>query len=186
MRTLRSSQPASPVMSTRRTTVEVAPRLHGGPSTSAGAPLALRLMVYVTRGRLDRQIAAGCPGEATAALALRARQLTDPRTRREIALNLRGIIDYVDRRGPPRVISSVVIEPPAARTGRCAIVELAERLDGWAPVSPRGIVLARALLTDGLSPLFNPHCGRTVTEAAREVQDALEEHPTIGFDAFAA
>ncbi|MGA2320984.1 MAG: hypothetical protein ABSG95_09635 [Solirubrobacteraceae bacterium] len=148
--------------------------------------MALRLRVFVTRGKLDRQIAEGRPCEATAALTLRARQLTHPRTRQQIARSLREIIDYVDRHGSRRVISSVVIAPAAVRTGRRAILGLAERLEGTAPVNPRGVVLVRALLTDGLSPLFNPYSERTVTEAVFEVQEALEGHPTIEFDAVAA
>jgi hypothetical protein len=107
--------------------------------------------VFLTRAKLDRQTAAGQPREATVALALRARQLTHPRTRQQIARNLRETIDYVDRRGSRPIISPVVIEPTAVRAGRQAIIGLAERLEGTAPVEPAGIVLARALLTDGRS-----------------------------------
>jgi hypothetical protein len=84
------------------------------------------------------------------------------------------------------MISPVVIEPGAVRAGRQAILRLAQQLDGTAPVSPGGVVLARALLTDGRSPLFSPHCERTVTQAAEEVEDALEGPHTIGFEAIAA
>jgi len=63
--------------------------------------------------------------------------------------------------------------------------EAAELLEEGAPVSPRGVVLARRFLTDGLSPLFNPSSRRTVTQAVREIQDALEELPATGFDALA-
>jgi hypothetical protein len=186
MKTQRSRQTASSVMSARSTVFDSVPPIHDGQSTPAGAPLALRLRAFLTRGKLDRQIAAGRPCEATAALALRARQLTDARTQQQTARELRGVIDYVDRRSSRAVISTVVIDPPAVRTGRQAILELAKRLEGTAPVTPRGVVLARALLTDGLSPLFNPHCERTVAEAACEVQDALDGHPVGAFDAIAA
>src|ERR1017187_5667867 len=66
---------------------------------SAGASLALRLRVLVTRGRLDRQIAVGRTCAPAATLALRARQLSDPRTRQRTAENLRGVVAYVDRLG---------------------------------------------------------------------------------------
>jgi hypothetical protein len=141
--------------------------------------------VFVTRGKLDRQLAAEGPFQATAALALRVRQLTDPRTSRQIARELRGLLDYVDARAAGPVISAVVIEPAAVRAGRQAILGLAERLEATGPVNPRGVVLARALLTDGLSPLYNPYCERTVIEAVFEVQDALAGHPAIVFDAAA-
>ena len=181
MRATSSSQP-SPVLPAGTSTFDAAPSLHDRRSAFASAPFGLRLKVFMIRGRLDRQITAGHRCEEVAVLELRARQLTDPRTQRALAHNLRRIIDYVDRRGSRRFISSVIIEPTAVRHGRRAILDLAEQLERAAPVSPRGVVLARALITDGLSPLFNPHSERTVTEAANEVQDALEAHPPLRFD----
>src|SRR5690242_16187283 len=65
-------------------------------SISPAALLARRLRVRLTRGMLDRQIAAGRRCDATPALAARASQLTDPRTRRRIAGELQRIVDYVD------------------------------------------------------------------------------------------
>jgi hypothetical protein len=54
-------------------------------------------------------------------------------------------------------------------------------------VSPRGVARVQNLLTDGLeSPLFNPHCRRTVVQAVWEAADLLgADAPTIGFDAVA-
>jgi len=165
------------------TAFEAVPLHHRDRSTSTDSPLALRLRVHATRGRLDRQLAAGRPCESTAALSLRARQLTHPRARQRVARDLRGIVDYVDRLGSPRVVSAVVIEPAAVRRARQPILGLAERLEGAAPVSPRGVALARALLTDGLSPLFNQYCERTVTQAIWAVEDALEANARqSGFD----
>jgi len=140
----------------------------------------------MTRAKLDRKIAGGPPDIADSALALRARQLTAPGTRREIAGSLRNIMDYADRRGSQPIISAVVVEPRAVRCGRRAILELAERLEAAMPVSARGVALARALLTDGRSPLFNPHCERTVSEVAWEVKDALDECPDSDFDVIVA
>ena len=151
-------------------------------AASAGASFALRLKVYLRRGRLDRQLVAGHPHDAAAELTLRARHLTNPRTQRDIARNLRGIVRYVDRQQSRKGISCVVISPRAVRAGRTAICELAEQLERGAPVNPRGIVLAQTLLTDGVSPLFNPYCHQTVGEATREVQEALEEQPTLAFE----
>lgn len=143
-------------------------------SNPVAVPLALRLRVHLTRGRLDRQLASGRLCESTAALALRARQLGDPRQRREVARDLRGIVDYVDRVGASRVISAVVIDRRAVRDGRPAILGLAQRLEDAAPVSFRGVALTRVLITDGLSPLFNPDSGQTVAEAISRIGDALK------------
>ena len=151
------------------------------------SPLKLRVSVCLRRAQLDRQIEDGRPWESSAELALRARQLVDPRTRRRVARSLRSIVDYVDRAGYGRIISAVVIERAAVRSGREAILGLAERLEASAPVSPRGVARVNKLLTDGVeSPLFNPHCGRTTVQAVWEAADLLgADVPTIGFDAVA-
>ncbi len=146
---------------------------HRRPIATA-ASLTLRLRVYLTRGRLDRKIAGGGPYPPTAALALRARQLAKPRTRRQIARSLREIVSYADRRASRRGFSAVVVEPVAVRRARHPILGLAERLEGPAHVNPAGVARAQVLITDGASPLFNRNSPLTVTQALYEVQDALE------------
>jgi hypothetical protein len=146
------------------------------------AALTLRLSVCLRRWKLDRLIADGRPCTSTAALALRARQLVDPRTRRHLAGSLREIVDYADHAGYGWIASAVVIERAAVRSGREAILGLAERLEGPAPVSPRGVASVQTLLTDGIeSPLFNRYCQRTVLEAVWEAADLLgADAATIG------
>src|SRR5271165_7414694 len=150
MRALRRSQQASPI-SARMPAFEAVPAPHGGQTTPGDAPITLRLKVFVTRRGLDRQIVSGCACDASPALALRALQLTGWRTRDQLARNLRRVVDYVERRRSPGVISTVMIEPEAVRTGRRAILGLARRLERPTPVSASGVVLAAALLTDGRS-----------------------------------
>ena len=119
------------------------------------------------------------------ALALRARQLIDPRTRQRLARSLRGVVQYVDRAvGRPVLVSAVVIDRAAVSADRETILGLAERLEGVDPVNPRGIVLAQKLLTDGIdSPLSNRCSTRTIAQAAWEIADALGADPPIaGFD----
>jgi hypothetical protein len=149
-----------------------------GRPTDRRPTIALRLKVSLTRVRLDRAIADGSRYEATPALALRVEQLTAHTTRRRVASELCAIVEYADRNDSvsPR-LTTVMIESAAVRPGREAILGLADRLRSKAPVSARGVVLARALLTDGRSPLFNPFCERTVVEAVFEVQDALGAVP---------
>jgi hypothetical protein len=172
MATIRSSHHPPSAPSTDTSFDAVLPPTRG--RTAGRAPYRLRLKVYLTHVRLDRQIAAGYPCEAAPELALRAAHLTDPRTQQKIARNLRGVVRYVDRAQPNRGISSVVINPQAVRSGRRAICELAEQLERAGPVNPRGVVLAQSLLTDGVGPLFNPHSRQTVAEAIRETREALE------------
>ena len=181
MRISTTGQLGSPVTSAVRTAAQ-----GSGAKPAQAASVPLRLKVFLTRGRLDRQIADGRSGEATPSLALRIRQLTARRTRQQTARELRGVVEGVETRPSGPVISAVVIEPAAVRAGRLAILGLADRLDGAAPLNPRGLVLARALLTDGGSPFYNPYSERTVTEAVIGVHDALEEPINLRFDASSA
>jgi hypothetical protein len=144
----------------------------------------LSLRVALTRGRLDRQISEGYPCEATEALSLRARQLTHAENRRRLASELRSVVDYVDQVGSRRDRSAVVIEQVAVRDGREALLGLAERLEGASPVSPRGLVLTKQLLTDGVgSPLFNLCSDASAVDAVWKVADVLgADAPTIGID----
>ena len=149
-------------------------RVVAGRQTDRRAPIALRLRVFFTRVKLDRTIADQSPSEASPAVALRVKELTAQPTRRRIANQLRAVVDYADENDSPSPrLSAVMIEPAAVRGGREAILGLAERLQSTAPLSARGVVLARALLTDGHGPLFNPSSERTVVEAVFDVQDAL-------------
>lgn len=177
MSALGSSRTSS-ATSSERTAFDAVPPPDGARSASRRAPLRLSLKVRLSRGRLDRQLLAG-RGADSEALALRAGQLTAPRSQQKLARALRGVLAYAERRQTPALITSVVIEPRAVRHGRHAIVDLAERLERAGSVEPGGIVLARALLSDGLSPLFNPRSERTVTEAVHEVLDRLGEDPAV-------
>lgn len=186
MRITRGRYPVPPVTASNGVTPQAGKSIHRGRSTATDTTRALRLRVLLTRRKLDRRIADGGSYEATDALALRVRQLTDQGNRRRVANELRGVVDWVDSRESGPFISSVMIDRSAVRAGREAILGLAERLEAEAPVSAKGIVLARALLTDGLSPLYDPLSERTVAEAVFDVQDALGAQPAIGFDALAA
>jgi hypothetical protein len=175
MRTLRTSQVSLP-RSAGGTAFDTPPPRDGRLSTTE-TPVRLRLRIYLMRGRIDRGIAAGRDCGSTDELTLRARQLTDPGTRRELARSLRRVVDYADRETSRSLITSVMVEPTAVKYGRAALLDLADQLELAHRVSPRGVVLVRGLLSDGVSPLYNPHSERTVTEVAREIQDALVLRP---------
>jgi|HubBroStandDraft_3_1064219.scaffolds.fasta_scaffold135822_2 hypothetical protein len=150
-------------------------RRHRSVAIDPSPTLRLRLRVYLTRGMLDRRIATGSACESSAALALRAAQLIDPRTRRQTARALYGIVEYVERVGSRPAFTAVVVDRRAVRSSRHAILGLAERLEGGAPAAPRGVALARMLLTDGIGPLFNANSRQTAIEAIWSIGDALED-----------
>ncbi len=142
-------------------------------------PLALRLRTFVTRRRLDRQILAGHELQSSPELALRVRQLTGPRPRRRLAESIRTIIRQAERETAAAPISAVVLQRPAVRHGRAALLDLADQLELAARVNPRGMVLAHEFLCDGFSPLRDSRAQLTVAEASREIQDALAVWPAV-------
>ncbi len=158
------------------------------PGASAGAsrrvlqraPRRLRLKIFLTRERLDRQLAAGSLYDSTALLELRASQLESHRERRMLARQLRRMIDYSDRNGERPLRSAVQIHRPAVRAGKRELLELAAQLEGPAVVGPRGLAQARLLITDRHSPLFNPAGAREVVKVLWRIQEALEGAPAQG------
>jgi hypothetical protein len=159
--------------STRRRGGAREPRRRGAASAAAAPLLLLRLRVYLTRGSLDRQIARGVALAQTPELTLRAHQLTAESARRSLAADLRHVVNYAERVESRTPLSAVMLEPARVRAGRGAILRLAGRLEQEAPVSPQGVALARVLLTDAASPLFDRDSERTVTEASCIADDAL-------------
>jgi hypothetical protein len=150
----------------------VAPVANGlaDPSPAPG----MRLRVRLHRRRLDRELAQGLDPESWSDRALRARQLTNARTRRRIARGLRGVVASADRPSGP-VLSAA---PPACRTAvvpwREALLGLADRLQQPGLVNPCGVARALVLLTDGTGPLYNPGPERPIDEMIWWVVDGLQ------------
>ncbi len=173
MRTLRISK-VSPAAPPAASAFDADRSVHASRAIAADAPAGLRLRTFVGHRALDRRLATGC-SVTSPELALRARQLTDPKARRELAGSIRGALRSAER--TPALISTVVLDRSAVKFGRAALSDLADQLELAHNVTPRGVLLARRLMTDGLSPMYNPNAERTVTEVAREIQDALLVRP---------
>ncbi len=123
--------------------------------------------------RLDRALADGAPPEASPALALRARRLTELARRRSLAGALRRIVrEAPDGPGP----SHGPIRPDrnGVEGARDELTALADGLTDPRPVAAHGVAQAWLLVTDGTGPLYNP-CSRAslragAARAARELR----------------
>jgi hypothetical protein len=124
--------------------------------------------------RLDLVLAEGAPPEAAAALALRARRLTDLSRRRSIASALRRVVREAHQ-GARR--SSVRIIPCWGRVAAASdeLSRLAAILAEPGPVTARGVAQAWILLTDGTGPLYNPSSPASLQ--ARAVSAAANLRP---------
>lgn len=114
-----------------------------------------RLAAHVRPRRLDRALAGGTPPEASAALALRAQQLTEAESRGSIAQALRRIIREAQQGCRP-VLGRVLPSRTRVRAAREELNRLADALDDPGPVAAGGVAQALLLLTDGTGPLYNP------------------------------
>jgi hypothetical protein len=142
--------------------------------------LGQQFRVRLQRPRLDREFADGCSPERSPLHARRARQLTDPRLRSDVAGSLRHIVQDAAEPdavlAPVRLRRSIVLvslRQEEVRTWREGLLGLAHRLDGPAAVSPCGVARAMSLLADGAGPLYNPDPRRSLGETIWWIADGL-------------
>ena len=124
-----------------------------------------RLVARLRARSLDTALANGMPSEADAALALRARRLTNVPRRRELALAIRHLIREADRAGAR---SHVRVSPLSDRVLAASreLATLAEKLAEPAPVCAHGVAHTLLLLTDGTGPLYNARSDGSVRDRA--------------------
>jgi hypothetical protein len=141
------------------------------------------VLARVFGASLDASLATGCPPECSRLLAARARDIVSLRRRRSIAGSWEHLL-RVAHRGqragslsaamPVRADGVVAVEP--------AIRDLMNRLAAPLPVPARGVAMARVLLTDANSPVYNRRArvplGDAVAAAAAQLDPALPLLPS--------
>jgi KUP system potassium uptake protein len=120
---------------------------------------------------LDGRLAAGEDPLGDPGLAARARQLVAMRARRRIARSLERVCSGSPERA--RLSGAVPVDRRAVEVARPALLQLARALRSRASVAPRGVALARGLLTDPYSALYRPAYRDELYEVARETLFAL-------------
>jgi hypothetical protein len=117
----------------------------------------MALQGLLNRGELDRVIVAGVDGLESPELARRRAHLTRPRARRALAGALESLATQPNSLGRSRGLSSVVpADPDEVRIARPTLMATAKLLRSGEPVTARGMLLVRRLLTDGNGPLYLP------------------------------
>ena len=132
-----------------------------------------RTLARVRARKLDEQLLAGTPPEESRLTRARTAELLDPHNRKEVARALREMLDAAEH--ARRIFMKAQIhlrDLDVIRSGD-EIRDLADVLEGSAPVSPRGVILADRLVRDGESPVFMGSEG-SVEAAVAEARAALE------------
>jgi len=169
-----------------RSLVVMRPHLHKRPKTVArpvsgpviaGRPTLLdRLSARWRPGRLDRALADGIPPEASPALALRARRLTELACRRPLARALRRVVrDDLDGQRPSH--GRVRPDRNGVEAARDELTALADGLTDPRPVAAHGVAQAWLLVTDGTGPLYNPCSRASLRAGAARAESELRPWP---------
>ena len=137
--------------------------------------------VGLHRWQLDRQLADGCSTDVSEESALRACQLANVKTRRDLASALRGVVVDADR-PVPSLLCAVPVDRRSVVPLREALLGLAERLERPGRLNPCGVARARVLITDGAGPLYNPAPKRSLSEMIWWIADGLQPCPPHEWD----
>jgi hypothetical protein len=133
-----------------------------------------RIVARLLASWIDRDLAAGAASWSTVAHAARAVQLTGTRSRRSLARSLEQLVERAEE--PPGPFRGAAIPPCRAQVRHAlpALLTLAARLRGGAPIDARGIAQLRQLLCNGSGPCYAAICPEALTVALEEVSRGLD------------
>lgn len=140
----------------------------------AARRIGLRVRVRGTRWRLDQELSQGWPSHSSPRHALRAAQLTNPATRRQLAGSLRQVVAAAAEPRSRLLSSTVPVLGDVVVSTSEALLGLAERLERPQRVEPRGMAGLVMLLSDGRGALYTSASERTVIEEIWRIADGLE------------
>jgi hypothetical protein len=141
------------------------------------------MLARVFGASLDASLAAGCPPESSRLLAARAQDIVALRRRRGIAGSWEHVLRVAHRAPLAGSLSAAMpVRADQVVAAEPAIRELMNRLAAPLPVPARGVAMARVLLTDANSPVYNRHApvnlGDAVAAAAAQLDPALPLLPS--------
>jgi hypothetical protein len=129
---------------------------------------------------LDASLAAGCPPESSRLLAARARAIVSLRSRRSMADSWEHVLrvarraQRARRAGSRATAAAVPVRADRVVAAEPAIRDLMNRLAAPLPVPARGVAMARVLLTDGTSPVYNRHARVALSDAVAAAAAQLD------------
>ena len=137
------------------------------------------VLARVFGASLDAALAAGRPPESSRLLAARARDLVSPRRRTSLAGSWEHLLLVARRARQGRHSGRAAVPVCADRilAAEPAIRDLMNLLAAPLPVPARGVAMARVLLTDAISPVYNRRAGVALTNALQAAATQLD--PTL-------
>jgi hypothetical protein len=133
--------------------------------------LRLRLRVRTQSTALDNELARGASPMQSRALALRARQLVEPKRRERLASALESLCEHAQRTSS----MSIVPLPRGEITQAGAwLLALAQRLRDPRPIYAGGAAMISVLLHDGTGPAYTTGAGLELRRRLRAAAAALD------------
>ena len=131
-----------------------------------------RVAARLSANRLDTELARGA-APTRAALALRAQDLGERRTRERLGRSIRRILDDARRDRPPS-IARVPTQRSEVLAAAWELDRIAETLLTPGPVAASGVAQVRLLLINGAGPLYTRDAPDGLRSAATRALDALQ------------
>jgi hypothetical protein len=136
-----------------------------------------RIMARVRARAIDENLLNGADTNGSAAMLVRRGRLLSRRYRSGVADALRKLIAAARRGELNRFRAELPLQVRELLESEPVILTLADELENEERVSPRGVILADRLITDGDSPVYPPTPNRphhdTVESAVKRARAAL-------------
>jgi hypothetical protein len=113
-----------------------------------------RIMARLLARSIDEKLLSGADSEGNAAMVVRRARLVSRRYRAGIAEALRKLIDAARRGELNHFRAELPLQVSELLESEPVILTLAHELEHEDIVSPRGVILADRLITDGDSPVY--------------------------------
>jgi hypothetical protein len=134
--------------------------------------LILRVRVSTQSTALDNELARGASPMHSRELALRARQLVEPKRRERLASALESLCEHAQRASST---TSIVPLPRREITeAGASLLALAQRLRDPAPIYAGGAAMISVLLRDGTGPVYTAGAGPELRRGLRAAAAALD------------
>jgi hypothetical protein len=120
------------------------------------ARLTDRIVARLRARSIDEKLLRGSTGETSPAVLVRQTRLLHGRYRAAVARGLRRIVAAARRRDRNMFAAQLPLREGEILDSEPLILTLADELEQEESVSPRGVIMADRLITDGGSPLYRP------------------------------
>lgn len=137
-----------------------------------------RILARLRARSIDDKLLNGGVTDGSPVVIVRRARLLSQLYRSAVATSLRGLIDAARRNERNLFVAKLPLQVRDVLSSEPLIMTLADDLEHEESVSPRGVILAERLITDGESPVYGlvpPHHPRedTVESAVKRARAAL-------------